>query len=75
MIVYRVCSKREISRIVSDKGFCGVGNYYDVNLKLNTFKYDDGVKYLHFYDRYVDIFILMLVRVGLYVNMIFQKRR
>ena len=55
MIVYRVCSKREISRIVSDKGFCGVGNYYDVNLKLNTFKYDDSVKYLHFYDRYEDI--------------------
>ncbi len=55
MIVYRVCSKREISRIVSDKGFCGVGNYYDVNLKLNTFRYDDSVKYLHFYDRYEDI--------------------
>ena len=43
MIVYRVCSKMEISRIVSDKGFCGVGNYYDVNLKLNTFKYDDPI--------------------------------
>lgn len=55
MIVYRVCSKMEISRIVTDKGFCGVGNYYDVNLKLNTFKYDDSVKYLHFYDRYEDI--------------------
>ena len=46
MIVYRVCSKREINKIISDKEFYGVGNYYDINLKLNTFKYNKNIKYL-----------------------------
>lgn len=55
MLVYRVCSKREIMAIINDKGFTNVGNYYDVNLKRNTFKYDSGVRYLHFYDKYDDV--------------------
>lgn len=55
MIVYRVCSKREITKIISDKEFYDVGNYYDINLKLNTFRYNKNIKYLHFYDRYEDI--------------------
>lgn len=55
MIVYRVCSKREINKIISDKEFYGVGNYYDINLKLNTFKYNKNIKYLHFYEKYEDI--------------------
>lgn len=55
MIVYRVCSKREISFIEEISGFDNVGNYYDININKNTFKYIKNIKYLHFYEKYEDI--------------------
>lgn len=66
MLVYRICSKREILSIINDNGFSNVGKLYENNVRLNNFKYDNNTKYLHFYSKLSDI-LYSDVSVGRYI--------
>ena len=48
MVVYRVCKKEELKKILEDNSFRNIGyNFFDSN--LNTHKYNINSKYLHFF--------------------------
>ena len=58
MFVYRICDEEEISSIIKNKSLTGIGHFYSTNPKKNTHSYYLGVKYLHFYEKYTDVFYL-----------------
>ena len=61
MIVYRVCSKKEIDKILNDKNFKNVGAKGEKYIKkqddldLNNHKYEKDEYYMHFFPRLRDI--------------------
>lgn len=58
MEVYRICSDWEISTILKSKSTSEVGSTFINNTKINTFDYNPTTKYLHFFQKYEDIFYL-----------------
>ena len=56
MRVYRVCDEKEVKTILKDRSLKNVGNVFTVDEKLNTHKYKEGVKYMHFFREYGDVF-------------------
>lgn len=49
MLVYRLCHKDEIDKILGTKTFNDVGKRFETNPKVNTHKYDVTKIYLHFF--------------------------
>ena len=56
MFVYRVCDKKEIDTILKEKSLDNIGSICTIDKKKNTHDYKEGVKYLHFYHDYGDVF-------------------
>lgn len=58
MLVYRVCSQKEISTIFQEKSLKSIGKVYPRNPKYNTHAYHKNQKYIHFFEYFEDIFYL-----------------
>lgn len=56
MLVYRVCTYDECKEILSNKSFDNAGYEYFSDPKQNTFNYELGTKYLHFYKELSDAY-------------------
>ena len=58
MLVYRVCSEREVSTILKDKSFQNIGSFYQNDPKKNNHSYLENKKYIHFFKHYESVFYL-----------------
>ncbi len=58
MIVYRICRKKEFERIMNNKSFANIGSICTENPKINSHKYKNNEKYLHFFKSYDSVFYL-----------------
>lgn len=56
MVVYRVCSKDELFKILDSRDFYNVGRYIERNVgTMNNHKYQKGKRYLHFFKEKISI--------------------
>ena len=61
MIVYRVCSRTELFKILDSRSLDNVGKCFEKNVKtLNNHKYEKDKKYLHFFEKKENIWNLKL---------------
>lgn len=56
MLVYRVCAENEIKHLLDDKSFKNIVKKYDSKYKLNSHKYKEDKKYIHFFKNFDSIF-------------------
>lgn len=56
MLVYRLCKEEEVNEILKSKKFKNVGKCFKINNKMNTHKYIENRRYLHFFDQIVNLF-------------------
>ena len=57
MLVYRVCSKSEIIKLINNKSFDEIGSKYE-NIQNNNHSYIPNIFYMHFFKNKEDIFYL-----------------
>ena len=57
MLVYRVCSKSEIIKLINNKSFDEIGSKYE-NIQNNNHNYIPNTFYMHFFKNKEDIFYL-----------------
>ena len=57
-IVYRICRKTEIKKILKLTDFSKIGNSFSKNICCNTHNYDENELYMHFFKKKDDIFRL-----------------
>ena len=48
MLVYRVCSKSEIIKLINNKSFDEIGSKYE-NIQNNNHSYIPNIFYMHFF--------------------------
>lgn len=58
MKVFRICNEYEVATILSEKSLANVGKYSQINKIANTHNYKKNVKYMHFFQNYLDVFYL-----------------
>lgn len=58
MILYRVCDKSEIDKIICNRNFFGIGNTFKNNLSKCSFNYKENTLYMHFFDNIENILYL-----------------
>ncbi len=58
MVVYRICNKEELDKIINGIPFYEIGRICTNDSKLNSHEYKPNIKYLHFYKDYGSIFYL-----------------
>ncbi|MBR5012502.1 MAG: hypothetical protein IKY15_01040 [Clostridia bacterium] len=58
MKVYRLCRKEEIISILKNQNFDGVGQECIQDETINTHKYKNDKKYLHFFPKFDDLLYL-----------------
>ena len=58
MLVYRICDEKELFRIFENRSIQEVGKFYYVDSQKNTHCYQAGKRYLHFFEKYEDVFYL-----------------
>ena len=58
MFVYRVCSRDEVFSILKNRSLDEIGHFYSIDSKKNTHTYHPNKKYLHFFEKYSDVFYL-----------------
>ena len=66
MLVYRICNKEEITNILNNQSFTNIGNRFKVDIKKNHHKYNENIKYMHFFNDYDSVFYLNVTN-GYYI--------
>ncbi len=66
MLVYRICDKEEVKKIINGISFDDIGNCFTVNSDLNTHQYKSDIRYLHFFKNYDSVFYLNVTN-GYYI--------
>lgn len=61
MIVYRICKKEELQKVIEDNNFTNTGYNFSVS-DLNTHNYNKNSKYLHFFLNKESIFYLRTLK-------------
>lgn len=56
MLVYRLCKEDEVRVILEKKKYKNVGKCFKINPNANTHKYQESVRYLHFFNKKDSIF-------------------
>jgi len=69
MIVYRVCREDEYNQIFGNSDFSNIGNYFDdqETKKINTHKYKENTRYLHFFLNLKEGVQYLLINEGTYI--------
>ena len=62
MVVYRICKKEELDKIINGIPFSDIGRTCTNDSKLNNHEYKPNIKYLHFYKDYGSIFYLNVTK-------------
>ena len=62
MIVYRLCDEKEINTILNEESFSNVGNSFFTYRKINTHRYQEDKKYLHFFRDYDSLFYFLVTK-------------
>ena len=57
MRVFRLCRENEVKKILGSNEFEDIGNYCR-NSEKNTHRYDEDIKYLHFFKKQEDLLYL-----------------
>ncbi len=65
MVIYRVCKKEEVKRILDERSFDNVGNFCK-NTEINSHNYKENTKYLHFFKSKTDLLYLNTSK-GMYI--------
>lgn len=69
MIVYRVCKEEEYYQLLHDKNFSNIGYYFnnDETKTINTHKYNEDIKYLHFFKNLNTSISYLNIEKGMYI--------
>ena len=58
MLVYRVCSEKEVGIIFEEHSICNIGKEFTSFPTIRSHVYQSGRKYIHFFKNYKDIYRL-----------------